>query len=846
MKYLKVKTKGNSNPKGKPRAYFTCHPDDYDKALEKVCSDIFKTHDCAIYYTENMADEYADVNWETDLNQMNLFVIPVTFRLLSTPNRTMSIDLRFAKENHIPVLPIMLEKGIDEIYSKEENFGELQYLNPYDYDLTAISYEEKLKKYLDSVLISDELAKKIRAAFDAYIFLSYRKKDRKHANELMQIIHSNPLCQNIAIWYDEFLTPGESFKENISKILENSKLFALLVTPSLLEEPDGKPNFVMGNEYPEAKKSGIEILPAEMIKTDSDSLKEKYNNIPDSYRFDSEEDKNRFIETISKLTHEGSENNPEHNYFLGLAYLDGIDVEVDREKAINFIIDAAEMNYVDAMNKLVSLYCKGEAVSVDYNKAIIWKKKIVEINRKDGVLPTLAQSLVDLAILLQDCNNYDEAEKTYLESINLLEKLEDWFEQENLMCNDLAVACYNLSRLYNKNGSTEISKKYLTKAIEKYKRSIHAFQDIQDGENNNPVYQSSIDAIALFNSQMVSGLLTCYYLLAIINYEEEDFQNAEELLLKIESQLNLISNSTEYLLLKTNTLNLLTIIYEKQNKHLEEDLLFEKFNDTVSKLETESKELVQQRAMLYCRIGQYQNNNCRYREASKNLTNAIKLYEELSEYNFNEYAEDLAKSYNNYAISLFYLSNSLSFDFFKKAYLIYKKLSDINPQRYSDLLETLCINIATLYFNTAIRDSKYELLNEASTYVLESLAVHKSINTLRNINKEMTQNLCSLCYNMGLTYMNDALFAPDNSLLYYKEALWLAKQCAEGSDFIAPYDNLNRVLYRLILHPLTKKDEKKEYCCLLGFNAAQLFKVTDKREYYDLLQFVENELSKLE
>lgn len=95
----------------------------------------------------------------------------------------------------------------------------------------------------------------------------------------------------------------------------------------------------------------------------------------------------------------------------------------------------------------------------------------------------------------------------------------------------------------------------------------------------------------------------------------------------------MISNSTEYLLLKTNTLNLLTIIYEKQNKHLEEDLLFEKFNDTVSKLETESKELVQQRAMLYCRIGQYQNNNCRYREASKNLTNAIKLYEELSEYN---------------------------------------------------------------------------------------------------------------------------------------------------------------------------------------------------------------------
>ena len=64
----------------------------------------------------------------------------------------------------------MLETGIDEIYSKEENFGELQYLTPYDFDLTAISYEEKLKKYLESVLISDEMAERIRKAFDAYIF----------------------------------------------------------------------------------------------------------------------------------------------------------------------------------------------------------------------------------------------------------------------------------------------------------------------------------------------------------------------------------------------------------------------------------------------------------------------------------------------------------------------------------------------------------------------------------------------------------------------------------------------------------------------------------------------------
>ena len=113
--------------------------------------------------------------------------------------------------------------NIDEFYSKPDKFGELQYLDPYAHDATAISYEEKLKKFLESVLISNEMAERIRKAFDAYIFLSYRKKDRKYANQLMRLIHSNPECRDIAIWFDEFLTPGESFKDSIDKILGRGK-----------------------------------------------------------------------------------------------------------------------------------------------------------------------------------------------------------------------------------------------------------------------------------------------------------------------------------------------------------------------------------------------------------------------------------------------------------------------------------------------------------------------------------------------------------------------------------------------------------------------------------------------
>ena len=264
------KTKGDSTPTGKPKVYFTCHPDDFDRSFEKICEDIFKTHECAIYYTEDMSEDIGEKDKETDLGQMNLFVIPVTFKLLTIPSRAMDSDFAYAKEKHIPILTIMMETGIDDVYKGK--FGELQYLNPYSSDESEIRYEEKLKKYLESVLVSDETAKRVRDAFDAYIFLSYRKKDRRYANELMRHIHANDECRDIAIWYDEFLTPGESFEENIEKMLKKSELFTLLVTPNLLEEE----NYVMSNEYPAAKDAKMDILPAEMENTDKAILGEKF------------------------------------------------------------------------------------------------------------------------------------------------------------------------------------------------------------------------------------------------------------------------------------------------------------------------------------------------------------------------------------------------------------------------------------------------------------------------------------------------------------------------------------------------------------------------------------------
>lgn len=374
-KYLKVVTRGGSTPKGKRRVYFTCHPKDFDKYFQKVCDDIFKTQDCAIYYTADMSAPIPEQYVESDLGQMNLFVVPITYALLTEKNRAMDFDLAYAMRDDvsIPILPLMMENGIDFFYEKK--FGNRQYFSPYSQDLSAIGYEEKLKKYLSSILLDDGTIDRIRKAFDAYIFLSYRKKDRNFANELMKQIHQNPLYRDIAIWYDEFLTPGEDFEENIHKAFDISKLFALLVTPNLVNEK----NYVQTTEYPLARKSGKKILPAEWVDTDKKLLKEQYPDIPQCVNGKDQAELDKGIaDALKTIALQSNDNDPEHCYLIGLAYLDGIDVEINISYAIELITFAAEKEYPVAMEKLFFMYFNGDRVKVDYTETLKWAKRLYD------------------------------------------------------------------------------------------------------------------------------------------------------------------------------------------------------------------------------------------------------------------------------------------------------------------------------------------------------------------------------------------------------------------------------------------------------------------------------------
>lgn len=376
--YMKIRTRNNSDPHGKLKVYFTCHPHDFDTYFDMICNDIFKTQDCAIYYTEDMNKPIPEVYKDTDLGSMNLFVVPITWKLLYEPNRAMESDLAFAMEHNYPILPLMMESGIEEFYTQK--FGKKQYLNPYSHDITEISYEVKLKKYLATVLLDDKTIKRIQAAFDAYIFLSYRKKDRHLANELMRLIHNNPKYRDIAIWYDEYLLPGENFETIIRQALNKSDLFTLLVTPNLVNED----NYIRNVEYPEARKAKKHILAAEMVKTDKDKLKEQYEDIPSQVDAHNQDELNSsLIDALKAIAIQTNDTDPEHNYLIGLAYLEGIDVEVNISRGIELITSSAEASYLDAMETLYDIYSDGYKVSINYQEALKWAQRLTDYYSKN-------------------------------------------------------------------------------------------------------------------------------------------------------------------------------------------------------------------------------------------------------------------------------------------------------------------------------------------------------------------------------------------------------------------------------------------------------------------------------
>lgn len=421
MEFL-YKTRGSSSPDGKSRICILGHPDDFPLYFESLSNQILEWYNCSIWYT---FDEIFALDEDSNfhISQMQVVIVMATRRFFEEKQFTVQAAQSLSEALHIPFLPIVYESGIDNLYA--HFYQNMHYISPVTNDTytTDISFEQKLQKFLKNILITDEDISEINNAFDASIFISYRKKDREHALRLMKRIHQCELFQRVAIWYDEFLIPGDNFLNNINEKLQTSDVFAMIVTPNLLE-PD---NFVMNVEYKEARLADKLIFPVEMAATDMNELQLSFCAIPSCITFNANDELERKLWTyLSRTLATSSGMDGKKAYYLGLAYLNGINTEVNFETALSLLEKSARFDYIEAYEQLIIMYREGKGVSRNMQKALEIQDTLIsrlsnlyQNNPRDYVRNKLHYHLFDI-IEAYEKNDFVEKTEKYILMMNHL------------------------------------------------------------------------------------------------------------------------------------------------------------------------------------------------------------------------------------------------------------------------------------------------------------------------------------------------------------------------------------------------------------------------------------------
>lgn len=545
METIKYLTRGNVSPQGKQRIYFSSHEEDFVK-FEEIAKEILTLHDVAIFHSDVEKEKHLD-----NLSLMNLIIFPITRKFLYGENDSRLIDLKFAIKNKIPVLPIVYEENLELEFNKI--CGDIQCLNKLSRDITQLGFEEKLEDFLKDIIVHSNLKNEIYDVFNGSLFLSYRKKDRKYAQELIKKIHEKEELQSYSIWYDEFLVLGEDYSDNIEEEIKKASIVIIAVTPSLLEEN----NYVLNVEYPLAKKYNKKIVPIEVVKTDYEEMKSLYKDFPRYYDLDDESDFNEIYKTCDglKVTNELSTDN--RYYLLGLAYLYGVGVENNIDRAISYLEKASEFKHVLAKQTLGSIYFEQKYIKPDYDKAISLFKDASIVSKAKYRFTRDADAFIEMIEALQMWGDYlfrskrvDNAIEPYLimktecivASQHLeIENLDDLLIEADIKIGDAYFQMHKFEEAeksyfgaYSELGK---DKKYLQQIItftELCDKLSKTYFELGDMQKNRAFMEVKVSLLNQFTRVHDDFELALYHSKALyglgdIFFQEGDFVKAEEL-----------------------------------------------------------------------------------------------------------------------------------------------------------------------------------------------------------------------------------------------------------------------------------------------------------------------------
>ena len=508
MSRLEYRTLTNSKPRDKQKIFFCCHPDDFDMYFNDICKDIFTVcKDCAVFYEAEPQKPLSPSERELLLSQlgdMQLIVVAATEKLLSTKCRARDLELPFARGlvegsggyRNIAVLPIILKDKYPDIvttFNRSDNvIRDLQFIDKLqrgEAAETAVSYIENLRRRIEGVLVGEELKKAIRSHFRAKIFMSYRKKDRAHVQELMKQIHRIDFCRDVATWYDEFLSPGEVWEEELDRNIRDCDLVAVSMTPLTLETSDSysrenkKGNYVTNEEFDKAITYGKPVIPVETVRLvgkEIEKIRELFNRPAINGTIDEllvpKDDGNalrtallrELINTPGRKELLMPDDRPEHLYYIGLAYKNNIDAEIDPEKCVDLLEKAGKKGYSEAYYTLGKMFETGDTVPVDIDRAIKYYTDYIAGYKadfgtsKNGDLH-FVEAYDSIGMIYQSRGQISKALECYKELNELLRDMKSCFGSFQQL--NLPASYDRLAKLYQKQGNMDAANEYISKAI---------------------------------------------------------------------------------------------------------------------------------------------------------------------------------------------------------------------------------------------------------------------------------------------------------------------------------------------------------------------------------------------
>ncbi len=364
---LKFKTRLNVLPTGRSRIMIYFHESQLKSVEDSFIEELLKLKDCAIYYESSVAELCNETP-----DSIQLIVVLVIASLLKEDAGRISEVINKARQKNTPVIPVLNDDtSSDEL---KKLFGPVQYIRRIHMGRVSETYIDKMTSMLDTYLVSDEMREKIVSCFRKKIFLSYRKIDRQLARKLISEIHRKEENFDIAIWYDEMLRAGREYNEEILEELKSSDLFLLTVSPSVfLVADDGRENYVVRIEIPRAKDFKKKILAVEMDPTESGWGDKLQLTESQCVPFRAIADQCTQMMGGRKI----GDMNPDEQFLIGLAYMQGILTEENRERGLKLIEESANRSNEQAIRDLMDRYFYGNGVSRDYSQSFEWLTKLL-------------------------------------------------------------------------------------------------------------------------------------------------------------------------------------------------------------------------------------------------------------------------------------------------------------------------------------------------------------------------------------------------------------------------------------------------------------------------------------